>query len=148
MLNKLLVEEIVATKTMMFEEMIADADLAPRPGLHDFVMEAFAAGVSVAVVTSGKRSWAEPLVRQLVGEGLIEMVVTADDVTKSMPRPRAVPPRLVGTRDTRGERARDCRFRVGAAGSQRRSPGHRRHHRRWHPRSAGRSGGAPGLRRR
>ena len=86
-LNKLLVEEIVATKTKMFDEMISDADLAPRPGLHDFVMEAFAAGVSVAVVTSGKRSWAEPLVRQLVGDGLIEMVVTADDVTKSMPNP-------------------------------------------------------------
>jgi hypothetical protein len=29
-LNKLLVDEIVSTKTMMFEEMIADADLAPR----------------------------------------------------------------------------------------------------------------------
>jgi beta-phosphoglucomutase-like phosphatase (HAD superfamily) len=86
-LNKLLVDEIVATKTMMFDEMILDADLAPRPGLHDFVMEAFAAGVSVSVVTSGQRSWAEPLVRQLVGEGLIELVVTADDVEKPMPNP-------------------------------------------------------------
>jgi HAD superfamily hydrolase (TIGR01509 family) len=86
-LNKLLVDEIVSTKTMMFEEMIADADLAPRPGLHDFVMDAFAAGVLVGVVTSGQRSWAEPLVRQLVGEGLVETVVTADDVKKSMPNP-------------------------------------------------------------
>jgi beta-phosphoglucomutase-like phosphatase (HAD superfamily) len=86
-LNKLLVDEIVATKTMMFEEMVLDADLAPRPGLHDFVMDAFSAGVFVGVVTSGQRRWAEPLVRQLVGEGLIETVVTADDVKKSMPNP-------------------------------------------------------------
>lgn len=86
-LNKLLVDEIVATKTMMFEEMVLDADLAPRPGLHDFVMDAFAAGVSVGVVTNGPRSWAEPLVRQLVGEGLIETVITGDDVKKSMPNP-------------------------------------------------------------
>jgi HAD superfamily hydrolase (TIGR01509 family) len=86
-LNKLLVDEIVATKTMMFEEMVLDADLAPRPGLHDFVMDAFAAGVSVAVVTNGPRSWAEPLVRQLVGEGIIETVVTGDDVQKSIPNP-------------------------------------------------------------
>ena len=30
-LTELLADEIYATKTMMFEEMIADADLAPRP---------------------------------------------------------------------------------------------------------------------
>jgi HAD superfamily hydrolase (TIGR01509 family) len=88
-LNKLLVDEIVATKTMMFDEMIADADVTPRPGLHDFVMDAIAAGVCVAVVTTGRRSWAERLVRQLVGEGLVEIVVTADDVQKSLPNPES-----------------------------------------------------------
>jgi beta-phosphoglucomutase-like phosphatase (HAD superfamily) len=41
--------------------------------------------VRVAVVTSGQRSWAEPLVRQLAGEGLVETVVTTDDVKKAMP---------------------------------------------------------------
>ena len=82
MLTKLLADEIYTTKTMMFEEMIADADLAPRPGLVDLIMDAFAAGVRVAVVTSGQRSWAEPLVRQLVGEGLVETMVTIEDVSK------------------------------------------------------------------
>ncbi|MET0758246.1 MAG: HAD family hydrolase [Mycobacterium sp.] len=81
-LTQLLADEIYATKTMMFEEMIADADLAPRPGLIDLIMDAFAADVRVGVVTSGQRSWAEPLVRQLVGEGLIETIVTAEDVTR------------------------------------------------------------------
>ena len=84
-LTALLADDIYTTKTMLFEELIHDADLAPRPGLVDLVMEAFAAGIWVGVVTSGPRSWAEPLVRHLVGDGLAETVVTADDVKKPMP---------------------------------------------------------------
>ena len=88
-LTKLLADEIFTTKTMLFDELILDRDLAPRPGLVDFVSDIFAAGVQVAVVTSGQRRWAEPLVRQLVGEGIVETVVTAEDVTKAMPNPEA-----------------------------------------------------------
>jgi beta-phosphoglucomutase-like phosphatase (HAD superfamily) len=84
-LTALLADEIYTTKTMMFEEFIGDADLTPRPGLVDLVMDAFAAGVWVGVVTNGRRSWADPLIRALVGDGLVETVVTADDVKKSMP---------------------------------------------------------------
>lgn len=86
-LTQLLADDIFNTKTMMLDEMILDAGLTPRPGLADLVTEAFTAGVAVAVVTSGRRSWAEPLVRQLVGDGIVETVVTADDVKKSMPDP-------------------------------------------------------------
>lgn len=82
-LVNLLVDEICATKDMMFEEMILDAGVTPRPGLVDLVMDAFVAHIPVSVVTSGRRSWAEPLVRQLVGEGLVESVVTADDCSGS-----------------------------------------------------------------
>jgi HAD superfamily hydrolase (TIGR01509 family) len=88
-LTALLADEIFTTKTMIFDELILEHDLAPRPGLVDFVMDAFAAGVQVAVVASGPRSWAEPLVRQLAGEGLVELVVTTDDVKKTMPDPEA-----------------------------------------------------------
>lgn len=88
-LTRLLADEIYTTKTMMFDELILDRDLAPRPGLADFVMDTFAAGVEVAVVTSGQRSWADPLVRQLVGEGIVETVVTLEDVQKMMPNPEA-----------------------------------------------------------
>lgn len=80
-LVNLLVDEICATKEMMFEEMILDAGVSPRPGLLDLVMDAFIANIPVSVVTDGRRSWAEPLVRQLVGEGLVESVVTADDIS-------------------------------------------------------------------
>jgi HAD superfamily hydrolase (TIGR01509 family) len=88
-LTKLLADDIYTTKTMMFDELILEHDLAPRPGLVDLMMETFAAGVQVAVVTSGHRSWAEPLVRQLAGEGVVETVVTAEDVKKHMPDPEA-----------------------------------------------------------
>jgi beta-phosphoglucomutase-like phosphatase (HAD superfamily) len=84
-LTELLADEICSTKTVMFEELIDEADLSPRPGLVDLVMDAFAAGVWVGIVTNGRRSWAEPLIRQLVGDGLVETVVTADDVKKPMP---------------------------------------------------------------
>lgn len=80
-LTELLADEICDTKAMLFEEMVLDTGLTPRSGLTDLLNDAFAADVPVAVVTAGRRSWAEPLVRQLVGEGLVETVVTADDVT-------------------------------------------------------------------
>ena len=88
-LTKLLADDIYTTKSMMLDEMILDADLTPRPGLIDLVMEAFTAGVVVAVVSGGQRSWTQPLVRQLVGDGVVETVVTADDVKKPMPDPEA-----------------------------------------------------------
>ena len=84
-LTKLLADEIYTTKAMMFDELILERDMTPRPGLVDFVMDAVGAGVQVAVVTNGRRGWAEPLVRQLVGEGLVETVVAGEDVTKPMP---------------------------------------------------------------
>jgi len=86
-LTALLADDIYNTKTMMFEELILESDLTPWPGLTDLMMETFAAGVQVAVVTNGQRSWAEPLVRQLAGEGVVETVVTAEDIKKSMPDP-------------------------------------------------------------
>ena len=92
-LTKLLADDIYTTKTMMLDEMILDADLSAAPGLVDLVMEAFAAGVMVGVVAGGQRTWVEPLVRQLVGDGVVETVVTADDVKKPMPDPEAFEPR-------------------------------------------------------
>jgi HAD superfamily hydrolase (TIGR01509 family) len=84
-LTSLLADDIYNTKTMLFDELVADRDLAPRPGLVDLMIDTCTAGVQVAVVTSGQRSWAEPLVRQLAGEGVVETVVTIEDVRKPMP---------------------------------------------------------------
>ncbi|MGV0741245.1 HAD family hydrolase [Mycolicibacterium sp. XJ870] len=81
-LTELLADEICATKDMIFDEMILDLGLTPRPGLVDLVMDAFAEGIPVAVVSGGRRRWVDPLVRQLVGEGLVETIITGDDVSK------------------------------------------------------------------
>ncbi|MCW2513242.1 MAG: putative CbbY family protein [Mycobacterium sp.] len=80
-LLKVLVDEVCTTKSMMVDEMMLDADLDPRPGLVDLITDAFTTGVAVGVVSSGRRQWVEPLVRQLVGDGLVQTIVTADDVT-------------------------------------------------------------------
>lgn len=79
-LAELLVDEICAAKAMILDETILDADITPRPGLVDLITEAFGAGIGIGVVSSGRHTWVEPLVRQLVGEGIVNTVVTASDV--------------------------------------------------------------------
>ena len=45
----------------------------------DLITEAFGAGIGIGIVSSGNQAWVEPLVRQLVGDGVVGAVVTADD---------------------------------------------------------------------
>ncbi|MEZ0340033.1 HAD family hydrolase [Mycobacterium sp. pV006] len=78
-LAELLVDEICATKAMILAETILDADVAPRPDIAELITEALGAGVAVAVVSTGSHTWVEPLVRQLIGDGVVSAVVTADD---------------------------------------------------------------------
>ncbi|TPG34376.1 HAD family hydrolase [Mycolicibacterium hodleri] len=84
-LLKVLVDEICTTKSMMIDEVMLAADLDPRAGLVELINDAFTAGVAVGVVSVGRRQWVEPLVRQVVGDGLVQTIVTADDVGKSTP---------------------------------------------------------------
>ncbi|MBX7452030.1 HAD hydrolase-like protein [Mycolicibacterium sp. 3033] len=78
-LAELLVDDICARKNRILAETILDADITARAGLTDLITEAFAAGISVAVVSSGSHSWVAPLVRQLVGDGVVTAIVTAED---------------------------------------------------------------------
>lgn len=78
-LAELLVDEICATKAMILDETILDADVSPRAGIVDLITEAFSAGIAVGIVSTGSRTWVEPLVRQLVGDGVVSTVVTPDD---------------------------------------------------------------------
>lgn len=59
----------------------ADGDAVPRAGLADLVLSLFVAGVWVGVVGPDRRDQIQPLVRQLVGDGLFESIVSADDLT-------------------------------------------------------------------
>ncbi|WP_036437356.1 HAD family hydrolase [Mycobacterium sp. URHB0044] len=68
------------TEDFLFEVPVLDADVMPRAGLDELVNSLFFAGISVAVVSTGSRRWAQPLVRQLIGEGIAETIVTPDDL--------------------------------------------------------------------
>ena len=57
-----------------------DGDTTPRAGLVDLVMSLFCAGIWVGVVSTRRRERVETLVRQLIGDGLVETIVTVDDL--------------------------------------------------------------------
>ncbi|MEU0495328.1 HAD family hydrolase [Mycobacterium sp. NPDC006124] len=84
-LFRLLVEQICATKARLLDDVILAADLDARRGLVELVTDAFTAGVAVAVLGTGRRQWVDPLVRQLVGDGLIQTIVAADDLPNAAP---------------------------------------------------------------
>jgi beta-phosphoglucomutase-like phosphatase (HAD superfamily) len=62
-----------------------DGDIAARNVLVDSVMSLFCAGIWVGVVSTRRREWVETLVRQLVGDGLVETIVTVDDLPQAQP---------------------------------------------------------------
>jgi beta-phosphoglucomutase-like phosphatase (HAD superfamily) len=78
---------VYRTKCDLFEASVLVGDVTPREGLDDLVNSLFFAGVPVAVVSSGSRSWVEPLVRQLIGDGIAETIVTPDDLTSPSREP-------------------------------------------------------------
>jgi beta-phosphoglucomutase-like phosphatase (HAD superfamily) len=57
-----------------------DGDMAAMTGLIDLVMSLFVAGIWVGVVSTRRRECVETLVRELVGDGLVETIVTVDDL--------------------------------------------------------------------
>lgn len=75
------------TKTDLFEEFVLAGDVARRTGIDDLVNSLYFAGVAVAVVSTGSPAWVDPLVRQLIGDGIAETIVTPDD----LPRPVRTP---------------------------------------------------------
>jgi beta-phosphoglucomutase-like phosphatase (HAD superfamily) len=51
-------------------------------------MSLFVAGIWVGVVSTQHRAWVETLVRQLVGDGLVETIVTVDDLPEAAAEPQ------------------------------------------------------------
>lgn len=51
--------------------------------MSDLILEAHGAGVGIGIVSSGSHTWVEPLVRQLIGDGVAGAVVTADDTPRT-----------------------------------------------------------------
>lgn len=75
-------------------EIDRDGDPVPRAGLIDLVMSLFVAGIWVAVVSTGRRNRAQQLVRELIGDGLVETIVTGDDLPDGCARRRTEVHRL------------------------------------------------------
>ncbi len=81
--------DVHKTKTGLFRQAILDGGIDARPGLTNLVGSLREAGIRIAVATTGRRAWVEPLVRHLLGEGVVEVMVTGDDVTNLKPDPEA-----------------------------------------------------------
>lgn len=75
------------TKTELFRDSVLAGDLVPRPGLPELVASLADAGIRIAIATTGRRAWVEPLVRHLLGPGTVEAMVTGDDVHRLKPDP-------------------------------------------------------------
>lgn len=84
---ELVAARVHRTKTALFRNIVASGALVARPGLPELVADLAAAGIRLAVATTGRRSWVEPLLDRLLGGYPIEVVVTGDDVAELKPDP-------------------------------------------------------------
>jgi HAD superfamily hydrolase (TIGR01509 family) len=82
-----LAADIHQTKTALFRERILAGDVMPRPGLLSLVMSLADEGIRIAVATTGRRAWVEPLLTKLLDDGIVETIVTGDDVSRLKPDP-------------------------------------------------------------
>lgn len=82
-----LADEVHRTKTALFRDSILSGDIDVRPGLLDLIWGLHCADIRIAIATTGRRTWVEPLVRQLIGDGVVEVMITGDDVNRLKPDP-------------------------------------------------------------
>lgn len=82
-----LADEVHATKTELFRRRVLSGQLRPRPGLLSLVESLVAEHIRIAVATTGRRAWVEPLLTQLLPMDVVETVVTGDDVDHLKPDP-------------------------------------------------------------
>lgn len=76
-------------KTELFAALCKDGKVPARAGTVRLLDELAAAGVTVAVATTGTRAWVEPLLDRQFGLGRFAVVVTGDDTTDRKPDPEA-----------------------------------------------------------
>ncbi len=76
-----------STKTAMFARRVLDGEIGARPGLPRLIGELRNCGIRVAVASTGSRAWVEPLVRDVVGDGIAEVLITGDEVSRGKPDP-------------------------------------------------------------
>ena len=84
-----LVPRLHARKTALFTAMAEAGEVPARPGTRRLLDELAAAGVTVAVATTGTRAWVAPLLDRLFGLARFAAVVTGDDCPRRKPEPDA-----------------------------------------------------------
>jgi len=77
------------TKTELFVDIVRRGEIDPRPGLPELLDDLRSHGVRIAVATTGRRAWVEPLLAHLIGADTAEVVICGDDVTDLKPDPAA-----------------------------------------------------------
>jgi HAD superfamily hydrolase (TIGR01509 family) len=75
------------TKTELFSARVTHGNMVARAGVSALVAELVAEGIRIGVATTGRRAWVEPLVSQLLGEGVAEIMITGDEVRELKPDP-------------------------------------------------------------
>lgn len=99
-----LAADIHRTKTEIFRSRIVAGHVAPRPGLAHLMRSLAENDIRIAVATTGRAAWVEPLLERVVGTGVAETVVTGDDVRRLKPDPE-VYIRALERLDVRAENA-------------------------------------------
>jgi HAD superfamily hydrolase (TIGR01509 family) len=82
-----LATQVHRTKTALFRDRILSGEVVARAGHVQLVRSLSEAGIRIAVATTGRRSWVEPLVGRLLGDTAVEVLVTGDDVAELKPDP-------------------------------------------------------------
>jgi len=76
-------------KTALFKEWVVSADIQARPGVDELLGRLEAAGLTLAVCTTGTGEWVHALLDRVFGRGRFQTVVTGDDVVELKPEPDA-----------------------------------------------------------
>jgi HAD superfamily hydrolase (TIGR01509 family) len=77
------------TKTAHLVEWIRTGPVQSRPGVRELMAESSAAGLILAIATTGRRAWVLPLLDRLLPGVRFAAIVTGDDVERLKPDPAA-----------------------------------------------------------
>ncbi len=79
---------VLAEREAIFWRLLEEGQgLAPMPGLHAAIARLTAAGLPLAVATSGTRAYAEHVLERLCVRGAFKAVVSGEDVVNGKPYP-------------------------------------------------------------
>jgi HAD superfamily hydrolase (TIGR01509 family) len=74
-------------KTRLMQQMVTDGAVGARPGVRGLLTALAAAGVTLAVATTGSRAWVAPLLARQFGHVRFAAVVTGTEVPRLKPDP-------------------------------------------------------------